>query len=119
MHLPSKHYTRLKALMKNILSAVVLCAIVGFANPALASKELASSKNCLSCHAAEKKIIGPSIKAIAEKYASADAAKLEQLAKKVREGGVGVWGAIPMSANPQVSVPESESLVKWFVNGGK
>ncbi len=86
---------------------------------ALASKELAQSKNCLACHALEKKVIGPSIKSIAEKYPAADASKIAALAKKVREGGVGVWGAIPMAANPQVNAAESETLVKWFLAGGK
>jgi cytochrome c len=108
--------------MKQTLKLLVNSAIVvaGFSSTAaFASKELAQSKNCLACHAAEKKIIGPSIKSIAEKYPAADAAKIAGLAKKVREGGVGVWGAIPMAANPQVNAAESETLVKWFLAGGK
>lgn len=100
---------------KTSFFAVLVCASAS----SWASRELASSKNCLSCHAAEKKIIGPSIKAIADKYNGADAAKVSALAKKVREGGVGVWGAIPMSANPQLNEAESETLVKWFIAGGK
>ena len=107
------------SIAKPLALALLTTLVCAVSAPAFASKELASSKNCLSCHAPEKKIIGPSIKAIAEKYATADAAKLSQLAKKVREGGVGVWGAIPMSANPQVSADESDTLVKWFVAGGK
>ncbi len=98
-------------------TAIVLAGLSSSA--AFASKELAQSKNCLACHAIEKKVIGPSIKSIAEKYPAADAAKIAALAKKVREGGTGVWGAIPMAANPQVNVAESETLVKWFLTGGK
>jgi cytochrome c len=98
---------RLPMLAWLMLACVVL--------PTHASKELAQSKNCMSCHSAEKKLIGPSIKAIADKYPAADASKIAALAKKVREGGVGVWGAIPMVSNPQVSVTESEALVKWFL----
>ncbi len=95
-------------------SLIALVAVMAAA-PVYASKELAQSKNCLSCHSMEKKLIGPSIKAIAEKYPAADAAKIAALAKKVREGGTGVWGAIAMASNPQVSVAESETLVKWFL----
>jgi cytochrome c len=108
----------MKHLQNLIASSVVIAASLA-SSAALASKELAQSKNCLACHAAEKKIIGPSIKSIAEKYPAADAGKIAALAKKVREGGVGVWGAIPMAANPQVNSAESETLVKWFLAGGK
>ena len=93
-------------------------ALASFSNAALASKDLAQSKNCLACHAQAKKVIGPSIESIAAKYPAADAARIAALAKKVREGGVGVWGAIPMAANPQVNAAESETLVKWFLAGG-
>jgi cytochrome c len=115
-------FLTLGVFMSKLLKLIATTSIVaaGFASStAFASKELAQSKNCLSCHAAEKKIIGPSIKSIAEKYPAADAAKIAILAKKVREGGVGVWGAIPMAANPQVNAAESETLVKWFLAGGK
>jgi cytochrome c len=105
--------------MKNAITTLIAATVLLSANAAWASKELATSKNCLSCHAAEKKVIGPSIKAISEKYPAADAAKIAELAKKVRNGGVGVWGAIPMSANPQVNEAESVTLVKWFLAGGK
>jgi cytochrome c len=102
------------------LIASTTIVLVGFSSTAaFASKDLAQSKNCLACHAVAKKVIGPSIQSIAEKYPNADAAKIAALAKKVREGGVGVWGAIPMAANPQVSAAESEALVKWFLTGGK
>jgi cytochrome c len=108
--------------MNSTIKLLTSTAIIltGFgASPAFASKELAQSKNCLACHAIDKKVIGPSIKSISEKYPAADAAKIAALAKKVREGGTGVWGAIPMAANPQVNAAESETLVKWFLTGGK
>jgi cytochrome c len=98
-------------------SAIALASLSS--GTAFASKELAQSKNCLACHAQAKKVIGPSIEAIAAKYPGADATRIAGLAKKVREGGTGVWGAIPMAANPQVSAAESETLVKWFLAGGK
>ncbi len=69
----------------------------------------------MACHAAEKKLIGPSYKDIAAKYAS-DKDAVARLSKKVREGGVGVWGQIPMPANPQVSEDEANTLVKWVLS---
>jgi cytochrome c len=97
-------------------TAVVL---LSFSNAVFASKELAQSKNCLACHGIDKKGIGPSIKSISEKYSTADAVKIAALASKVRSGGVGTFGSIPMPANPQVNATESETLVKWFLTGGK
>ena len=88
------------------------------ATNAFASQELAKKNNCLTCHAAEKKVIGPAIKAIAEKYKGADATTVEKLAKKIREGGSGVWGAVPMVPNPQLSAADSVTLAKWFLAGG-
>jgi cytochrome c len=82
---------------------------------AVASEQLAKAKNCLACHAADKKLVGPSYKDIAAKYAK-DAAAPGKLAKKIREGGVGAWGQIPMPANPQVSEPESVALAKWVLS---
>jgi cytochrome c len=84
------------------------------ATPAIASADLAKAKNCLACHAAEKKLIGPSYKDIAAKY-SKDAGAAKMLAEKIQKGGVGVWGQIPMPANPQVSAGEAETLAKWVL----
>ena len=107
--------------MKHTFKLISATAIilVGFSNSAFASKELAQSKNCLACHAVDKKGIGPSITSIAAKYPVADAPKITALASKVRGGGVGSFGAIPMPANPQVNTAESETLVKWFLANGK
>lgn len=83
--------------------------------PAMANADLAKSKNCVACHAVDKKLIGPSFKDISAKYAS-DKDALTKLTKKVREGGVGAWGQIPMPANPQVSADEAGTLVKWIMS---
>jgi cytochrome c len=107
--------------MSHPIKFMAACAVIlaSLSNTAFASKELAQSKNCLACHAQARKIIGPSIDSIAAKYPNADTTKIATLAQKVREGGTGVWGAIPMTANPQVNAAESEILVKWFLAGGK
>ncbi len=80
-----------------------------------ASPELAKSRNCVACHAVDKKLIGPAYKDIAAKYAS-DKDAITRLAKKVRAGGVGVWGQIPMPANPQVSDDDAITLVTWVLS---
>lgn len=82
---------------------------------ALANADLAKAKNCMACHATDKKIVGPAYKDIAAKYA-ADKAAPAKLAKKIRDGGVGVWGQIPMPANPQVSAADADTLAKWVLS---
>jgi len=84
------------------------------AAPAMASKELAQAKNCLACHAVDNKVVGPAFKDVAAKYAGNQAAAAT-LAAKVMAGGGGVWGAIPMPANPQVKEPEAKKLVAWIL----
>jgi len=94
---------------------VVACGILSMSTAALASPELAKAKNCLACHAADKKLVGPAYKEVAAKY-KADKNAPVTLAKKIREGGVGVWGQIPMPANPQVSEQEAQALAKWVLS---
>jgi cytochrome c len=97
------------------LLPVVVAAAMAFSAPVLASADLAKAKNCSACHAVDKKLIGPSYKDVSAKYAS-DKDAVAKLAKKVREGGVGVWGQIPMPANPQVSADEATALTKWVLS---
>ena len=83
--------------------------------PALANQQLAQSKNCMACHAVANKLVGPSYKDVAAKYAGQkDAA--DKLAEKVIKGGAGVWGPVPMPANPQVSEAEAKQLVTWILS---
>lgn len=81
---------------------------------AYASNELARSKNCVACHHLERKTLGPSFKDIAAKYADDDATR-KTLIEKVQKGGVGVWGQMPMPAQPQVSAEEAQALVRWIL----
>jgi cytochrome c len=83
-------------------------------SPAFASPELAQKKNCLACHAVDKKVIGPSYKDVAAKYAGQkDAA--DKLSQKILKGGAGVWGPVPMPANTQVSEAEAKQLANWVL----
>jgi cytochrome c len=101
--------------MSRVFAAIALIGATFFSTAALAQLDLAKQKNCLACHSVEKKIVGPAYKDVAKKYEN-DKEALPRLAKKVREGGVGVWGQIPMPANPQVNEAESLTLVKWVLS---
>lgn len=96
------------------LAAAVAAALVLPAGAALASADLAKAKNCMACHAMDKKLVGPSYKDVAAKYAS-DKDAAGKLAKKIREGGTGVWGQVPMPANPQVSEADALTLARWVL----
>ena len=105
--------------MKRIF--VTLAALAtGFAisTTALADMALATSKNCMACHAVDKKLVGPSYKDIATKYAGqADA--VDKLAGKVVKGGSGAWGPVPMPANAQINDADAKKLVVWILAGSK
>ncbi|NIC43034.1 c-type cytochrome [Aquabacterium sp. A08] len=93
---------------------LILAASTVVALPALADEALAKSKNCMACHAVDKKLVGPAYKDIAAKYAG-DKAAADKLATKIQKGGSGVWGAIPMPANPQVNDADAKKLAAWVL----
>ena len=93
----------------------VLAALAAVSAPTLADQALAQSKNCMACHAVDKKLVGPAYKEVALKYAGQkDAA--DKLAVKIQKGGAGVWGPVPMPANPQVSEAEAKKLAAWVLS---
>ena len=97
-----------------ILTAVLGTAALLCAGSAMADAGLAASKNCMSCHAVDKKLLGPAFKEIATKYAS-DKTATDKLVLKIMKGGSGAWGAVPMPANPQVNDAEAKRLVAWIL----
>ncbi len=101
---------------KRTTTALLASAFALASGSAMASADLAKAKNCAACHAPDKKLVGPSYKDIATKYAN-DKDAVAKLSKKVREGGSGVWGPVPMPPNPQVSADEATTLVKWIMSG--
>ena len=102
--------------MKRTLITSALCAAaVLSAAPAFADQALATAKNCMGCHAIDKKILGPAYKDVAAKY-KGDKAAADRLAAKVIKGGGGVWGAVAMPANPQVNEAEAKKLVAWILS---
>ncbi len=99
--------------MKEIHLCLLAAAGVMSAPVVQADEALAKSKNCLSCHAVDKKVVGPAYKDIAKKYTAKDEA---MLAEKVIKGGKGVWGPVPMPPNSAVSPADAEKLVKWILS---
>jgi len=98
------------------LSALALALLI--APTAQASEELAKKYNCLACHQTDKKLVGPSYQDVAAKYkGQADAA--DKLAAKVKAGGVGVWGQVPMPPNPTVPDADMKALVTWILGMAK
>jgi cytochrome c len=102
--------------MKYSLSIIFASTLALFASSAaLANPDLAQKKNCMACHAVDKKVVGPAYKDVAAKYAGQKDA-IDKLAQKVMKGGAGVWGPVPMPANPQVSEAEAKQLVQWVLS---
>ena len=99
--------------MKRVLLAMMVALTV--AAPAFADQALATSKNCMACHALDKKLVGPAYKDVAAKYAS-DKAAVDKLATKIMKGGSGVWGPVPMPANAQVNDAEAKKLAAWVMS---
>jgi cytochrome c len=96
----------------------ILFAALGVAlasAPALANEELAKKNACTACHALDKKLVGPAYKDVAAKYRGNPKAEA-MLAEKVKKGGVGVWGQVPMPPNPQVKDEDIKTLVKWVLS---
>jgi cytochrome c len=83
--------------------------------PALADLALATTKNCMSCHKIDKKVVGPGYKDVAAKYRG-DKTAPARLSTKILSGGGGVWGVVKMPANPQVSEAEARQLVAWILS---
>ena len=96
--------------MKILIASLALVATSAFADDALLKKN-----NCIACHAADKKLVGPSYKAVADKYRGQSGAA-DKLAKKIRAGGAGVWDAIPMPPHPQVSEADAKKMATYILN---
>ena len=94
---------------------LIMAAMAAISAPAMADEALAKSKNCMACHAVDKKLVGPSYKDVAAKYAG-NAKAVDMLATKIIKGGSGVWGAIPMPANTQVNEADAKKLASWVLS---
>jgi cytochrome c len=93
----------------------LLVTVVCLSGSALADQALATTKNCMACHAIDKKLVGPAYKEISKKYAGQIDA-VDKLANKITKGGSGAWGVIPMPANPQVNEVDAKKLAGWVMS---
>ena len=95
-----------------LAGAALLLAPAAYANEALAQKA-----GCLACHSRDKKIVGPAYKDVAAKYKGQNVEA--KLLAKVRTGGVGVWGPIPMPPNPVEKINDADlkKVVEWVLKG--
>jgi len=99
--------------MKRIV--IALAAALAFVGAAQASEELAKKNNCTACHKVEGKLVGPAYKDVAAKY-KGDAKAEAMLIDKVKKGGMGVWGPIPMPPNAAVKDEDIKAIVKWVLS---
>ena len=100
----------MKKLMMIAASAALLMSGAASADQALAQKNA-----CMSCHGVDKKIVGPAFKEVAKKYAG-DKAAHDTLVAKVKTGGKGVWGQIPMPPSPQVKPEDASKIIDWVLS---
>lgn len=101
--------------MKQLFAVCTMLAGLMLAPGAHANEKLAQSSGCMTCHALDKKVIGPSYKEIAAKYRNDKKAEAA-LFKKVKAGGKGVWGEMPMPPNAHVKDEDVKTLVRWIVS---
>ncbi len=106
--------------MKALLVSLVAAGSLAMASQASAiddagAKALLQKSGCLACHAVDQKVLGPAYKDVAAKYKGKNME--EKLIAKVKAGGSGVWGPIPMPANsPQVKDEDIKTLVHWILS---
>jgi cytochrome c len=107
--------------MKALLLAIavagsMLVATQAGAVDAAAAQALAQKSGCLACHSIDKKVLGPAYKDVAAKYKGDKTAEAKLIAK-VKAGGSGVWGPMPMPANsPQVKDADIKTVVEWVLS---
>ena len=99
--------------MKTIVLALLLAGGLSAAN-AQTDAALAKSRNCMSCHTTDRKLVGPAYKDVAKKYAGQSGAEA-RLAEKILKGGKGAWGEVPMPPNATVKPDEARQLARWIL----
>jgi cytochrome c len=100
-----------------IVSLVVAATVAAATSVASAQsgEDLLKKNGCTACHAIDKKVVGPAYKEVAAKY-KGDAGAAAKLAGKVKAGGSGVWGQVPMPPNPQVKDDEIKTMVGYILS---
>ncbi len=94
----------------------MLISAPAFAQSNQAAATLANQSGCMVCHKVDEKLVGPGFRDVAEKYKD-QAGAAEKLAQKIKKGGVGSWGRIPMPPHPQLSDESANVLAAWVLKG--
>lgn len=100
--------------MKNIAIGLAFACFT-LSGAAHADEKLAQASGCTACHSVDKKLVGPAFKDVAAKYRGNKGAEA-MLVKKVKEGGKGVWGDVPMPPNGHVKDEDIKTLVRWVLS---
>ena len=100
--------------MRRVLAVCIASSVLSAAGSAVADDELFKKSNCMACHAVDQKRFGPALKDVAAKY-NGDATAVDKLSKKIRAGGAGVWGQIPMPPQPHVSETDAVKLAEYVL----
>jgi cytochrome c len=104
---------------KHFLAGLAVAAVAASVAPAaFANADLAKKHNCLACHQVDKKVVGPSFRDIAAKH-KGEAGAAAALAEKVKKGGGGVYGPVPMPPNANVPDADIKAMVDWILAGAK
>lgn len=103
-----------------LLAALVATVCAAASGPASASPALAERNRCLACHQVDRKVVGPAFREIGRRYGAAGQQPAApdmaaHLARKIRQGGSGAWGVVPMSANTHVSEEDARRLAEWIL----
>jgi cytochrome c len=98
-----------------VRTTITACLLI-LAMPATADEAVAQANGCIACHKVDVKLVGPSYKDVAAKY-QGDASAAETLRAKVRAGGVGTWGPIPMPPNTTMSDADLAAVIDWILTG--
>ena len=100
--------------MNRFALAVIATLAAAFSGNSLASEALAAKNGCNACHKVDAKVLGPAFKEVAAKY-KGDKKAEAMLIEKVKKGGMGVWGQIPMPPNTAVKDEDVKALVQWVL----
>jgi cytochrome c len=102
-------------MMNKLVITAAATALLAMSGVASADQALAQKNACMSCHGVDKKIVGPAFKEVAAKY-KGDKSAQANLVGKVKNGGKGVWGQVPMPPSPQVKDEDANKIVAWILS---
>lgn len=106
--------------MKSYIVGIAVVTGLMFSGGAMSADmpDIAKKNGCTSCHKIDKKLVGPAWQAVADKY-KGDAGAADALSAKIAKGGSGVWGPVPMPAQPKLSDADRHELVEFILGLAK